>query len=185
MNLFALFRDAVPEAAFTSVDRLLIALRQIKTPEEVAFMERAADINDAVLTEVVRKAQIGMTEMQIAGVCEGLAREMNADIGSATVVMAGLNTNYAAWRPTDYKIQRGDFVLVDFNPAVGNYCNDGGITLRCRVPARSSTNSLRAGYRIIKEMVPQLKPHTSAQQCMTSCLSASSRSATGPISRPM
>ena len=34
-------------------------------------MERAADINDVVLKEVVRKAQIGMTEMQVAGLCRG------------------------------------------------------------------------------------------------------------------
>ena len=51
--------------------------------------------------------------------------------------MSGLNTNYAAWRPTDQKIERGDFVLVDFNPAVGHYCNDGGITVLMPGPARS------------------------------------------------
>ena len=163
INLFALFKGALPNSTFSSVDRLLIALRQIKTPEEVALMERAADINDAVLTECIRKAQLGMTEMQVAGICEALARDMNADIGSATVVMAGRNTNYAAWRPTDYKIERGDFVLVDFNPAVGHYCNDGGITLAMPGASKEQCESLRAGYRTIKEVVPLLKPHTSAR----------------------
>ena len=163
MNLFALFKGALPNSTFSSVDRLLIALRQIKTPEEVALMERAADINDAVLSECTRKVQLGMTEMQVAGICEALARDMNADIGSATVVMAGRNTNYAAWRPTDYKIERGDFVLVDFNPAVGHYCNDGGITLAMPGASKEQCESLRAGYRTIKEVVPLLKPHTSAR----------------------
>ena len=156
MNLFALFKGALPNSTFSSVDRLLIALRQIKTPEEVALMERAADINDAVLSECTRKVQLGMTEMQVAGICEALAREMNADIGSATVVMAGRNTNYAAWRPTDYKIERGDFVLVDFNPAVGHYCNDGGITLampgaskeQCEVPSGGVPDHQRSGAAV-------------------------------------
>ncbi len=129
MNLFALFRDALPKATFTSVDRLLIALRQVKSPTEIALMERAANINDEVLKAVSRRIYVGMTEMQVAGLCEGMARDLNADIGSATVVMSGPNTNYAAWRPSERKIERGDFVMIDFNPSVQNYCNDGGITV--------------------------------------------------------
>jgi Xaa-Pro aminopeptidase len=163
MNLFALFKEALPTATFSSVDRLLIALRQIKTPTEIALMERAADINDTVLKEVVNKVRIGMTEMQVAGLVEGPARDLNADIGSATVVMSGLNTNYAAWRPTDRKIERGDFVMVDFNPAVGHYCNDGGITVLMPGGSSEQVEALRAGHRIIKEIVPLLKPHTSAR----------------------
>lgn len=163
MNLFALFKDALPKATFTSVDRLLIELRQIKSPAEIALMERAADINDTVLKEVATKIRVGMSEMQVAGLCEGAARELNADIGSATVVMSGPNTNYAAWRPSERKIERGDFVLVDFNPAVGNYCNDGGITVLMPGATSEQVDALSAGHRIVKEIVPKLKPHTSAR----------------------
>jgi len=162
MNLFALFKEALPKATFSSVDRLLIELRQIKTPAEIALMERAADINDIVLKEVARKIRVGMSEMQVAGMCEGPARELDADFGSATVVMSGPNTNYAAWRPTARKIERGDFVLVDFNPAVGHYCNDGGITVLMPGASPEQVAALSAGHHIIKEIVPKLKPHTSA-----------------------
>ncbi len=163
MNLFGLIRDALPKATFTSVDHLLIALRQIKTPSEIVLMERAADINDEVLKAVSRKIYIGMTEMQVAGLCEGMARDLNADIGSATVVMSGPNTNYAAWRPSERKIERGDFVMVDFNPSVRNYCNDGGITVLMPGATKEQTNALTSGFHIIKEIVPKLKPHTSAR----------------------
>ena len=163
MNLFALFKEALPRATFSSVDQLLIDLRQIKSPAEIALMERAADINDEVLKAVVGKVRVGMTEMQVAGLCEGAARELNADIGSATVVMSGPNTNYAAWRPSDRKIKRGEFVLIDFNPAVGNYCNDGGVTVLMPGATKEQINALTAGHRIVKEIVPMLKPHTSAK----------------------
>lgn len=163
MNLFAVFKEALPKATFSSVDALLIDLRQIKSPAEIALMERAADINDEVLKAVVGKVRVGMTEMQVAGLCEGAARELNADIGSATVVMSGPNTNYAAWRPSDRKIERGEFVLIDFNPAVGNYCNDGGVTVLMPGATKEQVNALTAGHRIVKEIVPKLKPHTSAK----------------------
>lgn len=163
MNLFALFKEALPKATFSSVDRLLIELRQIKTPAEIALMERAADINDTVLKSVARKIYVGMSEMQVAGLCEGAARDMDADIGSATVVMSGPNTNYAAWRPSERKIERGDFVMIDFNPSVGNYCNDGGITVLMPGATREQVDALTAGHRIVKEIVPKLRPHTSAK----------------------
>lgn len=163
MNLFALFRDALPKATFSSVDRLLIDLRQIKSPAEIALMERAAGINDEVLKAVAKKIYIGMTEMQVAGLCEGMARDLNADIGSATVVMSGPNTNYAAWRPSDRKIERGDFVMIDFNPAVHNYCNDGGITVLMPGAEPEQVAALEAGFRIVKDIVPRLRPHTSAR----------------------
>ena len=163
MNLFALFRENLPKAAFSSVDRLLIQLRQEKTPAEVALMQRAADINDAVLKAVVGKIRVGMSEMQVAGLCEGPARELDADIGSATVVMSGPNTNYAAWRPSDRRIEPGDFVMIDFNPSVGNYCNDGGITVLMPGATREQVDALTAGFHIVKEIVPKLRPHTSAR----------------------
>jgi Xaa-Pro aminopeptidase len=163
MNLFAVFRDALPKATFSSVDRLLIELRQIKSPAEIALMDRAAEINDAVLKAVSRKIYVGMSEMQVAGLCEGAARDLDADIGSATVVMAGPNTNYAAWRPSDRKIERGDFVMIDFNPSVGNYCNDGGISVLMPGASKEQVDALSAGFRIVKEIVPKLRPHTSAR----------------------
>jgi Xaa-Pro aminopeptidase len=163
MNLFALFRDALPKATFTSVDRLLIELRQVKSPAEVALMQRAADINDTVLKAALGKIRLGMSEMQVAGLCEGPARDLDADIGSATVVMSGPNTNYAAWRPSDRRIEPGDFVMIDFNPSVGNYCNDGGITVLMPGAAKEQVAALTAGFRIVKEIVPRLRPHTSAR----------------------
>jgi Xaa-Pro aminopeptidase len=163
MNLFALFREALPKATFTSVDRLLIALRQVKSPAEVALMQRAADINDTVLKAALGRIRLGMSEMQVAGLCEGPARDLDADIGSATVVMSGPNTNYAAWRPSHRRIEAGDFVMIDFNPSVGNYCNDGGITVLMPGAAKEQVAALTAGFRIVKEIVPKLRPHTSAR----------------------
>ncbi len=163
MNLFALFRETMPKATFASVDRLMIELRQVKTPAEVALMQRAAEVNDAVLKAAVGKIRVGMSEMQVAGLCEGPAREMDADIGSATVVMSGPNTNYAAWRPGNRRIGPGEFVMIDFNPSVGNYCNDGGITVLMPGASKDQVDALAAGFRIVKEVVPMLRPHTSAR----------------------
>jgi Xaa-Pro aminopeptidase len=160
VSLYQTIREALPKAEFVSVTPLMIALRQIKSPAEVALMERAAEINDQVLREVLPRCHVGMTEMQVAGEAEYVARRLGADIGSATVVMAGPNTNYPAWRPSERVIEPGDFVLVDFNPAVEHYCNDGGITLLMPGADPAKAEALATGHRVLKEVIPLIRPQT-------------------------
>ena len=52
---------------------------------EIEYMRQAAEINDKVLKEAAKQVKVGMTEIQVAGLAEGMAREMNADIGSCYV----------------------------------------------------------------------------------------------------
>jgi Xaa-Pro aminopeptidase len=163
VSKFEVIRKSLPKATFTSVTPLLIQLRQIKSPAEVALMERAADINDLVLKGVLEKIRVGMTEIQVAGIAETIAREMNAGIASATLVLSGSNTRYPAWWPSERKIERGDFVMLDFNPSVGNYANDGGTTVLMPGAEPEQIEALRLGHRILKEIVPQIRPYTSAR----------------------
>ncbi|MDF2183980.1 Xaa-Pro peptidase family protein [Grimontia hollisae] len=162
--------DAVPDAKIENRDDIVLDLRKIKTKDEIALMERAAEINDAVLKRAAKEVKVGMTEIQVAGLAEGLAREMNADIGSATVVMSGPNTNYPAWRATDRKIQPGEFVMLDFNPAVGHYCNDGGITILMPGAHPDQEKALVAGHRALKKVIPTIRPGITAKSIFDTLL---------------
>ncbi len=162
ITLYDEIRAALPDAEFARVDPLLIEMRRIKSAAEVAQMERAADINDQVLREVLGRVHVGQTEIQVAGEAEAVGRRLGADFGSATVVMSGPNTNYPAWRAGERVIEPGDFVLVDFNPAVGHYCNDGGITVLMPGGAPEQAEALKAGHRALKEIVPLIRPQTQA-----------------------
>lgn len=162
--------DAVPEAVIENRDDIMLNLRKIKTEAEIALMEEAAEINDAVLKKAAKAVKVGMTEIQVAGLAEGLAREMNADIGSATVVMSGPNTNYPAWRATDRKIQPGEFVMLDFNPAIGHYCNDGGITILMPGADPEQERALIVGHRALKKVIPTIKPGITARSIFDTLL---------------
>ncbi|MDP7195120.1 MAG: M24 family metallopeptidase [SAR202 cluster bacterium] len=126
-------------------------------------MGKAAAINDQVLKEVLTKVEIGMTEIQIAGLAEAIARQMGADIASATVVMSGPNTNYPAWRPSNRKVEAGDFLMIDFNPAVNHYCNDGGITVLLPGGDPEQERALITGHEALKSIIPNIKPNISAK----------------------
>lgn len=170
VRLFDHIQAALPDGEFVSRDDIILDLRKIKSPQEIELMARAADINDQVLRQALHKCHVGMSEIQVAGVAEGLAREMGADIGSATVVMSGPNTKYPAWRAGDRKIEPGDYVMLDFNPAVGHYCNDGGITILMPGGDREQERALVAGHRVLKEVVPQIRPQITARSIFDTML---------------
>lgn len=170
VEIYEQLRAAVPEAAIEGRDDIMLDLRKIKSAAEIALMEEAADINDAVLKEAAKAVKVGMTEIQVAGLAEGLARRMNADIGSATVVMSGPNTNYPAWRATDRKIQPGEFVMLDFNPAVGHYCNDGGITILTPGADPEQERALVVGHRALKKVIPTIRPGMTARSIFDTLL---------------
>ena len=158
VELYEQITGAVPQARFEARDDIMLDLRKIKSTAEIALMERAAEINDEVLRQAVKLVTVGMTEIQVAGVAENIARKLNADIGSATVVMSGPNTRYPAWRATDRKIEPGDYVMLDFNPAFGHYCNDGGITLLMPGADPEQERALIVGHRTMKRVIPTIRP---------------------------
>ncbi len=170
VEIYERLAGAAPKAVIESRDDIMIDLRKIKTEAEIALMEEAAEINDAVLKEAAKSVKAGMTEIQVAGLAENIARGMNADIGSATVVMSGPNTNYPAWRATDREIQPGDFVILDFNPAVGHYCNDGGITVLMPGADPEQERALVAGHRALKNAIPAIRPGMTARSVFDTLL---------------
>ena len=169
-EIFEQISEAAPLASFESRDEIMLDLRKIKSEREIALMERAAEINDEVLRQAVKLVKVGMTEIQVAGVAENIARKLNADIGSATVVMSGPNTRYPAWRATDRKIEPGDFVMLDFNPSFGHYCNDGGITILMPGADREQERALVVGHRALKRVIPTIRPGCTARSIFDTLL---------------
>ena len=169
-EIYEQLKDAVPEGEIESLDDIMLDLRKIKSEAEIALMEEAAEINDAVLKEAAKAVKVGMTEIQVAGLAESIARRMNADIGSATVVMSGPNTNYPAWRATDRKIQPGEFVMLDFNPAIGHYCNDGGITVLMPGADPEQERALVVGHQALKKVIPTIRPGITARSIFDTLL---------------
>jgi len=157
-----LFTKAMPDIEFPIVTEILNDMRKIKSRKEIDLMEKAAEINDKVLTELKTIIKIGMTEQQVVAHSDFLGRQMGADLGSATVVMSGKNTKFPAWRATDKKIEKGELLMVDFNPTIGYYCNDGGLTFLMPGATKFKTDALINSHKIIKKTISSIKSQTKA-----------------------
>lgn len=162
IKIFDSIKNVLSDVEYVECGHLLSDIRSIKSDSEIKLLSKAASINDYVLSQIVDKCEVGMTEIQIAAEAEYIGRKMGSDLGSATVIMSGPNTNYPAWRPSNRKIEEGDFVMIDFNPSYENYCNDSGFTILMPGASDLKRKSVLSCHRIIKEIMPQIKPFTSS-----------------------
>ena len=104
---------------------LVEALREVKEPDEIAEIDRAASFADAALAKVVPAIEPGMTEKQVAWELEKAMRDAGADsISFDTIVASGPNGALPHHRPSDKPIGKGEPVVIDMGARINGYCSD-------------------------------------------------------------
>ena len=73
MDLLGIHPDAQKAKASEAFTRAVIALRAIKQPEEVAELDKAANIGYMMHYAAMKMAKMGMLEQELVGVMEGVA----------------------------------------------------------------------------------------------------------------
>jgi Xaa-Pro aminopeptidase len=100
-------------------------MREIKDPDEVDAMRRAAAITDRALERVLAQGIVGRTERQVAFALHGALLEEGADEPSfAIIVAAGTRGARPHAVPSSEPIPRGTLVVIDLGAVVDGYCSD-------------------------------------------------------------
>lgn len=110
-------------------DRLGV-MRMIKSAEELRCICEAQKIADRAFSRVMSSVRRGMTEKQVAAAVNFCLLDEGSE-GVAFPIMAasGENTAHAHISPSDRKLERGDFLVLDFGAVYGGYCSDMTRTL--------------------------------------------------------
>jgi Xaa-Pro aminopeptidase len=100
-------------------------LRRIKTPQELEYIKRAEAIGDEVFTDILDYIKPGKTELEIAARMEYLLKVKGAQKSSfPAIVASGINSSMPHAVPTQKKIEKGDFLTMDFGCVYEGYCSD-------------------------------------------------------------
>jgi Xaa-Pro aminopeptidase len=127
---------------------LVESLRERKDPEEVALIARAADVATRALARTLPALRLGMTELQVAGELERALREEGSEgFPFATIVASGPQSALPHARPTARRVERGDFLLMDFGAEVGGYCSD----ITRTVVLGSASEEQRTMYEVVRQ----------------------------------
>ncbi|WP_025209748.1 M24 family metallopeptidase [Hippea sp. KM1] len=102
-----------------------LLLRAIKEREEINKIKRAAFAARNAMLKVYPTIKAGITEKELADELVYQLRKNGAEKEAFdTIVASGPNAAYPHHRPTDRRIQEGEFVVIDFGAHIDGYNSD-------------------------------------------------------------
>ncbi|HJT18036.1 MAG TPA: Xaa-Pro aminopeptidase [Thermoanaerobaculia bacterium] len=119
------FRSAHPDIRIRNVTPLLIAMREVKSPAEIAVMQKAIDISLAGQKAGMRRAKTATNEREVQAVIESTFREQGADaLAYPSIVASGANATTLHYEEDDEPIDRNGLMLTDVGAEVQGYAAD-------------------------------------------------------------
>jgi Xaa-Pro aminopeptidase len=103
----------------------LLKPRQIKTEQELSLLRKAEEIGDLAFSHILKVLKPGITELEVAAELEYVMKKNGASgLSFDTIVASGLHSSMPHAVPTDKKLEKGDFVTMDFGCIYHGYCSD-------------------------------------------------------------
>ena len=115
-------RNAFPEAEIVKADQLMVEMRQIKSPSEIACLREGYRIAELASQEVIKRIRPGMTELQMVGVAQSVIYEQGAEYeGLPMYVFSEASTRHAISRSSYRKFEKGDIVQLNLSAKIDGY----------------------------------------------------------------
>ena len=125
-------RQALSDPSLSNADDLISPLRQVKSPEELEAMSRAARIVDEVMAVIGPQVRPGITEAELAAQVnlEMSRRGSRVESFDTGIISTGrLDQRDAGTRLTTRPIRESTSVSFDVGAVVDGYCSDFGRTI--------------------------------------------------------
>lgn len=107
------------------LDTKLNQMRAVKSQGELEFIKQAQSLTDQTLDYILPRITAGRTEREVMLDMEFFMRGLGASgVSFDFIVVSGKNSSLPHGVPTNKKLEKGDFVTMDFGGIVGGYCSD-------------------------------------------------------------
>jgi Xaa-Pro aminopeptidase len=148
LEIFRKIGERIPGVALEDRTQLLPGMRAVKSPAELAMIERAVAATAAGFTASLSFIRPGVRERDIERVLTAAFREFDCEPAFEPIVGAGMNGTVLHYRDADARVGEGDLVVIDYGAAYGGYASD----LTRTFPADGIfTAEQRAIYEIVLE----------------------------------
>lgn len=126
------YQDLYQRLALSLVPQegLVEKLRAVKDEDEIAHMQKAAQIAEAAWQKILPQIKVGKSEQEIALELEIAMRRLGAEgLAFPIIAASGPRSALPHGAPTQRLLQKGDFLTLDFGAVYGGYCSDMTRTL--------------------------------------------------------
>jgi len=128
-RMIAWCKEKYPLHEYHRAAKITRALRPIKSVEEVALMQKAADISVGSFERILKACKPGIKEYELeAELTYNLVRSGGSHHAFMPIVASGKNACALHYNTNDDVCQDGEMVLLDFGVCYANYNSD---TTRC------------------------------------------------------
>lgn len=111
--------------ADTRLDDTLRDLRSVKNEHELSLIKQAQKLTDDTFTYILGQIAPGRTEREIMLDMEFYMRRLGSEgVSFDFIVVSGKNSSLPHGVPTDKKVERGNFLTMDFGAVVNGYRSD-------------------------------------------------------------
>ena len=118
-------RGHLPFVELRSLGGIPEELREVKDADEIASICKSAEIASRAFVNILDRIHPGMTEKQVQIMLDYEMLSLGSEENSfPTISAAGANGSLPHAIPSDYMIQSGDLLTLDFGAKVDGYCSD-------------------------------------------------------------
>lgn len=120
----------------------------IKTEQEIQSISKAAALGDRCFSYILGFIKPGMSEKQIAAEIKWFLITNGAEgLAFDTISVSGKRSCLPHGEPTDKRIEKGEFLTLDFGAVIDGYCGDMTRT----IAIGSVTDEMRRIYDVVLE----------------------------------
>ncbi len=113
-----------PDARYDGAGGVMTGLRAIKTEDELAAMQKAADRIDAIMEAAIGALREGMTEIELADHIRALMKRDGTREAFNSLVCFGANGAHPHHSTGETRLVRGDMVIFDIGCMADGYPSD-------------------------------------------------------------
>lgn len=156
----ARLRALAPMRDVVDAQRALARLRMVKSPEEIEFLQHAADVSAAAHQAAWKRAAPGVYEFQVAAAFTAFYLDHGCERAAyPPIAGSGPNSIYLHYQRNERRMDRGDLLLIDAGAQCAGYSAD--ITRTIPIGGKFSKRQ-REIYEIVlgaqKAVIAAIKP---------------------------
>ncbi len=157
-----------------AVGGVIETMRAVKSPDEIALIRASVLVNSEAFSKTLRRVKANVRELDIAAELDFQMRMGGAEnTAFETIVASGARSALPHARPTDKKVQMGEFLLIDMGALRQGYCSDmtrmafmGAPPKRAKDLYNAVLEAQLAAIAVVKEGVPVAKVDAAARNVL-------------------
>lgn len=121
-------------AKFVDIEKDVLMLRAVKTPEEIVKLADAEALNVHIWKQALKEFKPGMTEKEMQRIIRAWMNALGDGEAFKTIVCVGSNAAECHHVPDDTVWRKGEPLLVDMGVKLDGYCSDMTRCIRSSEP---------------------------------------------------